>query len=188
MNEFSKQLKRGTALALVGLATLATWQQTDRQADARPVGQAFGPSEVHSYIVQASSSSEAISFVQAAGGTTGYELESTRGTEARLTRQAVEKLMALHPDLSISDNVSVELTGRKDRGNEAAALEYAHAPSMIGATELLASGISGRGVNVAILDTGLHGSKPTFRDTHEGEYRYVALYDVDGGLEETYGF
>ena len=36
-----------------------------------------------SYIVQAASSFEAISIVQAAGGTTGYELESIRGPRQR---------------------------------------------------------------------------------------------------------
>ncbi len=84
--------------------------------------------------------------VEAAGGEITHELGIIRSVCALLTPDQIESLKRSEGVVRISDNRQAEVAGRPSPAS--------FYPTLIGAAELHEQGVKGKGVTVAVLDTG----------------------------------
>ncbi len=133
-------------------------------------------------IVQASGAGEAAAAVRAAGGRVTRELPIVRGAVAELTAGQAERL-ATRAGVRLVADRRVELAGRgnKKGGGSAGSTHY---PTLIGADRLHAEGVTGYGVTVAVVDSGLWPDSDVLLDSG-GRSRLLASYDVLGGQTGT---
>ena len=146
---------------LAAVTSLALTLTMSHAADASPRGASqahrSAPSRVQtaSYIVQAQSLAAARTSVQKVGGTITHELGIIHAVAAQLTVAQADALRA-NSALTLSADVSTKVAG------------YAGQPYVVRQTEanrLHASGITGRGITIAFLDTGLWPNTPLAKDT-----------------------
>jgi len=121
-------------------------------------------------IVMGLSSSQAKAKVNAHHGSVAASLGIVSGVAADVTADQLTELQA-DPDVSIVPNVQVDVTGAADVAPRAPAAVF---PQTTGASTLAASGVTGQGVTVAVLDTGI-ASLPDFAG------RLVGGVDLSGG-------
>ena len=145
-------------------------------APAAPAGIAFADqgNGAASYIVQGADSQTVAKLVRAAGGEVTSMLPVIRGVGATLSRSAYARLQTKLVDsaggnlaagiTAITPNAPVRLAGnswkegdnnepdKKERGNPAPATDY---PDVVGADVAWEAGVTGRGVTVAVVDTGI---------------------------------
>ena len=162
MNTLTPTLKRLngrliTALVLLGLLL------TPLGASASP---AYGPTvEV---IVQGSDMATAAELVRSVGGTVTHELGIINAVGAQLTPTQLAALQRRHGIARIYENRRVEVAGSPDD------TIY---PTLVGADLLHAQGITGDGVTVAVLDTGLFYHKGLTKDA-DHKLRLLAEYNA----------
>ncbi len=120
------------------------------------------------YIVQADTMARAVELVMQVGGRVGEELAIIRAVGADLTPQQLDELRALEAPVKIYENRAVQVRGD---------VPETWFPSQVGAAELHAQGIDGRGVTIAVLDTGLW-EEDGLDENSEGEDRILARHDV----------
>jgi subtilisin family serine protease len=125
------------------------------------------------YIVQASSVELARSAVRRVGGVIKANLEIIRAVGASLDSR---ELAALSDEpvagLRIYDDATVTKSGSE-------ALPETYYPTESGASSLHQGGVTGRGVTVAVLDTGLWHEKGPLQKASDGrDPRVLAQYDV----------
>ncbi len=107
-----------------------------------------------SFIVQGSSVLEVTRLVQAYGGTVTDELAIISGVAADLTADAAAglkteaQITSVYPDMDVQ---SVD-SGKSDPGGKTPTTDYA---DVVGADVVWAQGITGKGVTVAVVDSGL---------------------------------
>jgi subtilisin family serine protease len=126
------------------------------------------------YIVQAASVELARSAVRRVGGVINADLEIIRAVGASLDNRELARLWD-EPvvGLRIYDDATVNKSGSSD------ALPETYYPTESGASSLHQGGVTGRGVTVAVLDTGLWHEKGPLQKTSEGrDPRVLAQYDV----------
>ncbi|GAB4580353.1 MAG: hypothetical protein Fur0022_30930 [Anaerolineales bacterium] len=111
-----------------------------------------------SYIIQASDVKTATQLVQQAGGQVTAELTIINGVAATLSQRALAELQAMPEVTRLTPNAQVEAAGG---GNRVPQTDY---PDVIGADTLWAEGITGEGVTVAVVDTGL-GNHPGIEES-----------------------
>lgn len=123
------------------------------QARAPQLAQAAPAGVRHDYIVQASSVDLARNAVVKAGGVVTGELDIIRAVGAALDDR---ELAALWEDpvlgLRVYDDSTVTASG-------AAALPETYYPTEVGASTMHKGGLTGRGVTVAVLDSGVWREK-----------------------------
>jgi serine protease AprX len=105
-----------------------------------------------SFIVKGSNLGVVGRLVLANGGQITSELELIDSLGVLLPVNAVAKLQAESAIISITPNKSVKATGTGKSDNPAPASDY---PDLVGADVVWESGVTGEGVTVAIVDTGL---------------------------------
>ena len=130
-------------------------------------------SHTESYIVQASTAATAKASVLDVGGTVTATLNIINAAGANLTREQVDQLRSQTEPLTIYADDTLKISG---------AVEETNFPTLIGAADLHDMGINGKGVTIAVLDTGLWKKSAT-QYTAEQEERILAQYDV---LEHQY--
>ncbi|MBN1667702.1 MAG: S8 family peptidase, partial [Anaerolineales bacterium] len=106
-----------------------------------------GPNAAN-YIVQGQDSPQVAQLVARYGGEVTSHLPIIQGVAARLTQQAYHRLLADPTVTAITPNYRVQAAGQ---GN----LPETDYPDVIGADVVWAEGITGEGLAVAIVDTGI---------------------------------
>ena len=109
-------------------------------------------SEMGSFIVRGTDLDAVANLITNYGGQVTSELNVINSLGAILPVRAVSKLRA-EPEISaISSNASVEMTDNGKDSNPAPASDY---PDLVGADLVWDAGVTGEGVTVAVVDTGL---------------------------------
>jgi serine protease AprX len=112
----------------------------------------FPQTELSSFIVKGSNLETVNTLVTAYGGQVTSQLDLIDSVGALLPTGAVAKLQAESEISSIVLNASVKVTGNGNDNNPAPASDY---PDGVGADVVWDAGVTGEGVTVAIVDTGL---------------------------------
>jgi len=162
-------------------------------------------STTSSHIVQASSAGAAKNFVIQAGGTVTATLNIIDAVGAELTEKQTEWLRAQPERIRIFDDGTLEVNGGGHKpkndpdpeppdssapptdedpgfpsdtdGSSSKPAAETHYPTLVGAADLHKQGITGKGVTIAVLDTGLWRSSATEFNA-DGRERILAQYDV----------
>ena len=108
--------------------------------------------EFGSFILKGSNLEEVSHLVRASGGQVTSELELIDSLVASLPEDSVAELQAESAIISIVPNASVRMAGNGSIDNPAPASDY---PDVIGADLVWEAGVTGEGVTVAVVDTGL---------------------------------
>ena len=165
-------MQKGTftyaGIGLTGVLLLAIFLAAAPDTDVVRDEARTAPAVTESYIVQASSADEAARWVARAGGAVTASLPIINGVGATLDEDQVAWLQANAERLRITPDATLEVSGT------AAETGY---PALTGAAQLHYQGVTGDGITVAVLDTGLWGSMSLQRDTG-GAPRVVAQYDA----------
>jgi serine protease AprX len=142
------------------------------------VGPSVAAAPRPSYIVQAATSAQAAELTEAVGGTVTADLTVIDGVTAQLDAAALASLQANPVVRSVFPNAGVVSAGR-GHGRSLPASDY---PEVVGADAVWAQHISGAGVTVAVVDTGLGWHPGLFQDMRgRVRGRLIAWKDfVDG--------
>lgn len=154
------------------------------------VSLAIGPGAVpaaaqQSYIVQGQSTAQVVSVVEAHGGTITSRLDIIKGAGALLTEQAAEQVRNEPGIKAVTLNAAVKMV--KDNGDEwdeeggtskvSPSTDY---PDVTGADLAWEEGVTGKGVSVAILDTGISRHRGLVRGINNRKDRIIAWKDFIG--------
>jgi serine protease AprX len=172
---------------LLMLAVFAYQTVTGRDSESSRAAE----STISSYIVQATSADAAESAVMKVGGRVTAILKIINAVGAELSEDQIECLRAEAERIRIFVDGSLEVSGRKhgvpkmkrsrDSGEQpvsnSAPVAETHYPTLIGADDLHKRGNTGKGVTIAVLDTGLWKSLTTEFNA-DGRPRILAQYDA----------
>ncbi|HET9445060.1 MAG TPA: S8 family serine peptidase, partial [Steroidobacteraceae bacterium] len=130
-------------------------------------------SERQNYIVQAASIDLARRAVEKAGGSVTGDLEIIRAVGASLDAMELARLHENPVDgLRVYEDAAVTASATS-------VLPETYYPQEVGATTLHKGGLTGRGVSVAVLDSGLWRERgPLQRTPHSTGQRVLAQYDA----------
>ncbi len=128
-----------------------------------------------SYILQGNSTDAVVAAVQSVGGTVTHELGIINSVAATLTLEQRNDLLINRAILQISADAPVKTAGGVSGGSPGA---YANFPSLVGADELHAAGITGRSVTVAILDSGMAANAELQQGYERCRPRVVKRYNA----------
>jgi len=121
-----------------------------------------------SYIVQASSAADARNVVIKVGGRVTATLNIINAVGADLSEDQVEWLRTQPERIKVFRDSTLNVSG---------SVAETHYPTLIGAAELHEQGINGKGITIAVLDTGLWKSEAT-ECSADGKMRILAQYDA----------
>jgi serine protease AprX len=117
--------------------------------------------------------------VRVAGGDAGRALPLINGLHVRMTAAEAQRLSIDTRVKAVSPNAAVESEAALDPSK--LATSYVHS---LRAEKMWASGYTGEGVGVAVVDTGIQGDLPDFRKSEsDGTSRVVASAVVNPGAE-----
>jgi len=169
-------LKRQAPTPVAQQAAVA-WPIAPEQLPPKPATQQPKPvqsakEERQDYIVQAASVDLARQAVEKAGGVVTGDLSIIRAVGASLDAQELAKLNANPVDgLRVYEDAAVTAS--------ATALPETYYPQEVAATTLHKGGLTGRGVTVAVLDSGLWRQQGPLQKTSYGtDQRVLAQYDA----------
>jgi serine protease AprX len=134
-----------------------------------------------SYIVQGSELSAVIDLVQTYGGAVTSELSIINGVAAYLTDSAVTALQA-HPSIHyVTPNVQVEASSLAISETMSMATARRNSPSgefteVVGADYVWEQGVTGKGVTIALVDSGMAAFNPLRMNTSK-QNRLLAWKD-----------
>ena len=126
--------------------------------------------EAGSYIVQAADVETATRLVEQAGGLVTARLEIIDGVAATLSAGAAAQLRANSELVQIFPDAQVQSAAG---GNKIPATDY---PDVVGADTVWGQGVTGEGITVAVVDTGLANHPGVEKDLN-GNNRIVAWID-----------
>ncbi|NNE33996.1 MAG: S8 family serine peptidase [Rhodothermales bacterium] len=153
-----------------------------------------------SVLIQGTDIETVTAAVEAVGGHVTHRLTLIDATAAELTQQQRAALTTAYPAWSLHANAAVETAAKGLEKNTESANEptadygsgngdtswdaymnaaYTHYPGRIGADLLHSQGITGRGVTIAVLDSGIFGRAALSENT-AGDLRVLAQYDAIG--------
>ncbi len=141
------------------------------------------PMARQSYIVQGAPVETLVRLVEGAGGAVTSHLTVIQGVGALLTPALAEHLSKTG-GLTLTLNKNVHLSGgdpddeEGGRGSLTPATDY---PDVVGADVVWAQGVTGQGVAVAVVDTGLGHHRGLIRDTQGRKGRIVGWVDFVNG-------
>ncbi|MDQ1679399.1 MAG: serine protease AprX, partial [Frankiaceae bacterium] len=138
----------GAVALLLGVAAPAASAKLG-EATSTQDGSVDGP--LVSVIVMGASSGHARGRVNAHHGSASGDLPIVNGVVAQVTSGELAELNS-DPEVVVAPNAAVEVTAVADIATRPPAAVY---PATTGASTLAASGASGRGITVAVLDTGI---------------------------------
>jgi len=157
------------------------WPIAPDQLPPKPTAQQPKPAQVAKseradYIVQAASTDLAHQAVVKAGGKVTGELDIIRAVGAALDAQELAALYEKPVDgLRVYEDAAVSASATS-------ALPETNYPSEVGAPNLHKGGLTGRGVTVAVLDSGLWRQQGPLQKTSYGkDQRVLAQYDAIQG-------
>ena len=138
---------------------------------ARPVS--GGPV---SLILQGRSADDAAAAVRAAGGTVTHDLSIIRAVAADLTADQLARALRSGGITRVFPNADVKTAGGPDT----------YYPGRVGAQSLHNQGYTGKGITVAVLDTGLWNVSDLMEDT-DHDPRVLVRYDATQGETSSSG-
>jgi serine protease AprX len=156
------QMKRLAGLIFV-LVLLVSFTMTSAQQ----------PAEFGSFIVMGTDVEAMSHLVSEYGGQVTTKLELINGVGASLPVTALPKLRAEGEVNSIVPNSLVWTTGNDFEGNPAPASDY---PDLVGADVVWEAGITGEGVTVAIVDTGLSNHPGLLKKVNGVRFNRIAAW------------
>jgi serine protease AprX len=156
------QMKRLAGLIFV-LVLLVSFTMTSAQQ----------PAEFGSFIVMGTDVEAMSHLVSEYGGQVTTKLELINGVGASLPVTALPKLRAESEVNSIVPNSLVWTTGNDFEGNPAPASDY---PDLVGADVVWEAGITGEGVTVAIVDTGLSNHPGLLKKVNGVRFNRIAAW------------
>ena len=165
-------IHHGLVLFAMVLLPLFLLQTTPGQ---NPASTNSSASTTSSYIVQAESAAMARDFVIEAGGRVTATLTIIDAVGARLNDAQVSWLRAQQGQIIVFADAKVEVSG---------SVEETHYPTLVSAETLHQQGITGDGVTVAVLDTGLWKTRAT---AYNARRRSRILAEFDATQQELYG-
>ncbi len=139
-----------------------------------------------SVIVQGPDLDRVVNLVQRVGGTITSRLDIIHGVGALLSAEAIARLRAEPAITAVTVNAQVELQGNGNEGDDDEGGKGPKSPStdypdVTGADLVWQQGVTGQGVTVALVDTGIARHKALNRDATGNKGRIVAWVDfVDG--------
>ncbi len=142
--------------------------------------------ERFSYIVQGASKPTLVNAVESVGGEVLHKYTVIQAISALMTDAQVNEVRNAHPMIRLFNDDKVQLSMANERG-VAAAEAFAnerntYVSTLTGASQLHQNGITGKGVGVAIIDTGVRHMKSIKQDT-TGHKRNLVLHNVLGGTD-----
>ena len=161
------------ALAVVAMALTSTFVQRD------------DPASTASYIVQGKSLDAIELLVRAEGGDVTHRLGVIRAVAADLTDDQVAALRSNNDVRRVFGNEAVEVAGKKSDKNPSgggSTIVDTHYASLVGADAVHNMGITGDGVGIAVLDTGLWKHTGIKLDK-SGNTRLSAVYNAITDVE-----
>jgi serine protease AprX len=162
-NTLSGKLQRLTAIAFA-ICLIITLAASPGQA---PLG-------TGSFIVQGTDARAVGPLVAAYGGTVTSRLDVIGGVAATLPVESVARLLSEPAITAITPNGSVRLAGDEHRGGTPAT-DY---PEVVGADLAWENSVTGEGVTVAVIDTGL-SDRPGLRNNLQGQAKNRIVGWVD---------
>ncbi len=156
------QIFRLIALLMLPLFLLET--TTGRNSESTKINE----SATSSYIVQASSTSAAQNYVIRVGGKVTGTLTIINAVGAQLNEAQVDSLRSQPELIKVFKDETL---------NVSSSVQETYYPTVIGADRLHEQGITGNGVTVAVLDTGLW-QQPALQYTAKNKARILATYDA----------
>lgn len=175
------------SLSLAMLAAIALASST---LDAPTV-----ESDLGSYIVQGSDYESVLVAVESAGGEVTHKLPVIKALGVNLTAEEVAVLKEYYPALRLHANTVAEAAARKgkksgstsyastdysgstDTTSEVPGDGYSEYPTLVDADQLHAQGVTGAGIGVAVIDSGIYTGPGLSADT-SGKNRIMAAYDA----------
>ena len=132
-----------------------------------------------SYIVQGKTLSEIRSIVSEYGVETTHELGIIRAVAADLTQEQVAELRSREAVRRVYSNDAVEVAGKPGGSNSGSSYTTVdtHYAALVNASALHDMGITGAGVGIAVLDTGLW-KHDGIRYNPAGKTRLTGLYNA----------
>ena len=120
--------------------------------------------EMGSFIVKGSDIETVAALITANGGRVTSELGVISSLGAELPLDAVTSMRADADVFAITPNASVEMTGKGESNNPTPASDY---PDLVGADLVWEEGVTGEGITVAVVDTGI-SNHPGLRNKVNG--------------------
>jgi serine protease AprX len=134
-----------------------------------------------SYIVQAATTAQAALLVEKHGGMVTSRLEIIHAVGALLSEQGVAQLRLEKGIVAITPNGSIKISNNDipggkdiDRDKSVPSTDF---PNVVGADLVWQGGVTGSGVTVAVLDTGIGNLLGLEKDAHNKPGRIVAWKD-----------
>ena len=185
-----------TSSMLVGCSTLSEDPRNHANGTATPdtavpeLAATTNSSNKKSVLVIAATSQTAMTEVLAAGGNVTHDLPLLNAVGAKLTSGSIDQL-SKNPDimsLVVDDDISTEKSSEPAASNDAVTwlIEQQGLPTqnawLDSLIDIETHGLTGRGVGLAIIDTGIAeaGSYPDWNPNIIG--RYNAVINSEGGL------
>ena len=141
--------------------------------DQAPATAETAPVERRRYIVQSASADAARRAVEAAGGTVTSDLSVIRAVGAALAERDLARLRGQRSGVQIYDDTPVSASSL------GGVVPETYYPSEVDARQLHLGGLTGRGVTVAVIDSGLWNQQgPLQYSPTGGNSRVLAQYDV----------
>lgn len=138
--------------------------------------------ELNSYIVQADSATAARTAVAGVGGRVTHELGVIAAVGAELNETQLARLASAGMRLHLSRDLEAAGKPGGGGGPSEPTIPETYYPRLIGAENLHGGGITGEGVGIAFIDTGLVGDNFIKKDTG-GSHRADAYYDAISDAE-----
>jgi serine protease AprX len=132
--------------------------------------------ETQSYIVQSDSAEQAARLVEQYGGSVTSYLEIINGVGALLTSEVAQQLAEL-PGVRVTINARMKINSAPAGGKPNKANPETDYPDVVGADAVWAAGVTGKGVTVAVLDTGMAKTEGLIRATSGPGDRILAWQD-----------
>jgi len=136
-----------------------------------------------SYIVQAASAEKAAAVVNAYGGSVTSALPIINGVAANLT-ESESILLSKNPEiLALTKDHEVKLSASESASSPVDGKTSTDYPEVAGADVVWENGITGNGITVAVLDTGI-AKLPSLTKSANNKSRLLAWYDAIEGNKQ----
>lgn len=143
--------------------------------------------EVDSYIVRSSEVGEALAVVSKAGGEITSDLPLINAVAANLTKEQLASVKKSGRDLSVVENSAVAVSSSDDYSPALdAGKTVTDYPEVVGADQVWAEGVTGAGVTVAVLDTGVEKFSSLKHSAENGVKRILAWKDLVDGTDKPF--
>jgi serine protease AprX len=131
----------------------------------------------HAYIVQGRDVDQVARLVQQQGGIVTSRLEIIHGVGALLPRGAAARLSAKAGITAVTANALVRAADIRAQGGPPNLSATADYPEVVGAEHVWAEGVTGEGITVAVVDSGLKATLPGINHNTSNQARVLVWQD-----------